>query len=237
MEGDGWIDALNVNAGETYAMLVNIYQNGGPQPVIDMTIGGTGSLDCTPVFLPIELISFEAINQDDHNLVTWSTSAEINNDYFTLERSVNGYEWEEAGIVKGSGTTQRAKYYSFVDEEPYFPITYYRLKQTDYDGAFKYFHTISVSANKEFDGDLVSVLFPNPAESYVSFSYLGKGNEGPLSVRMINSVGTVVYNENFDQPYNGQPITIWTDQMASGVYQVEIVQGSKREIKKLSIIK
>lgn len=236
VEGDGWIDALPVVAGETYAMLVNIYQNGGPQPVIDMTIGGTGTLDCLPVYLPIELLSFTGINQGDKNYITWVTSAEVNNDYFTLERSVNGYEWEEVGTQKGAGTSQRPKYYSMYDEKPYFPVTYYRLKQTDFDGEYKYFDVISVSTDKVFEGDLVSVLFPNPAESYVTFTYLGKGNEGPMTVRMINSFGSVAFEKVYDAPYNGQPISIWTDELAAGVYQVEISQGNNREIKKLSVI-
>lgn len=236
LDGDGWVDALYVNPGETYAMLMNIYQNGNPQPVIDMTIGGTGTLDCLPVYLPVTLISFDGMNQGSTNLLHWATNSETDNDYFTIERSVNGFDWEVVGTVDGSGTTSSQHFYELRDNTPYFPVTYYRLKQTDYNGIYEYFDVISVNADKAMEGDLISNVFPNPAESYVTFTYTGFDSQTALNVQVVDHMGSVVMNEDFNT-FNGMPSTLRVDDLAKGVYQMVFTQGDRRVVKKLSIIK
>ncbi len=235
LDGDGWVDALYVQPGETYAMILNIFQNGNPQPVIDMTIGGSGTLDCLPVFLPVTLLSFNGMNQGAHNLLHWTTNVEVGSDYFTVERSVNGFDWEIVGTTTAAGNSESMRYYEMRDENPYFPVTYYRLKQTDYNSQQQYFDVISVNADKALEGDLISNLFPNPAESYVTFTYNGFDTQTPLTVQVVNEMGAVVIDN--DYTYNGMPSTLRIDDLATGLYQVVFTQGDRRVIKKLSIIK
>jgi hypothetical protein len=89
--GDGWVAPLNVVAGETYAMLLNIVQNGSPNPIVDLDVGGTAALDCEPklLILDVNLVSFDAINQGNKNVLTWITASENKNDYFTVLKSSN----------------------------------------------------------------------------------------------------------------------------------------------------
>lgn len=236
-EGDGWLDPLQVVAGETYSMVVNIYQNGGPQPVIDMTIGGTGQLDCTPVFLPIELTSFSGINQGNQNLLSWVTHSEWNNDYFTIERSINGFDWEFVGEVDGAGNSVRKLYYSLIDDNPYFPVTYYRLSQTDFDGTMTRHDVIAVNSEKSWKADFVSALFPNPTSTYATFVYNGVDTENPLKVSLINEFGEVVAYEEFGTLYKGMPMTLRTETVPSGMYQVLFEQAQERDVQRLTIIK
>ena len=236
-EGDGWVGALNILPGETYAMVVNIYQNGGPQPVIDLTIGGNGSLDCTPVYLPIELHSFTGVNQGDQNLLNWVTSAELNNDYFTIERSINGFDWEVVDYVDGAGTSQRSLYYSLIDYEPYFPVSYYRISQTDFDGTKKVHDVIAVNSEKSIEGDFVSKLFPNPSESYATFTYGGHDSDTPLTVTMVNELGAVVMEMEYNSLYKGMPMTLRTDALSGGMYQVVFTQAAQRDVQKFTLIK
>lgn len=99
-----------------------------------------------PVVLPVELISFTG-KVIDHNRVRvdWTTASENNNDFFTLEQMDTTDEYCDLSIINGAGTDQNENYYYFVDEHPLFnSIIYYRLKQTDYDGAFTYSYPITV---------------------------------------------------------------------------------------------
>jgi len=85
--------------------------------------------------LPIELMSFEGYNNKEYNVITWVTATEKNNDYFTLQRSLDAFDWETVEVRKGSGTSQlpifyEYKDYSYIKDSP----NYYRLIQSDYDG-------------------------------------------------------------------------------------------------------
>lgn len=89
--------------------------------------------------LPIELISFELLLNQNFVEIKWITASEINNDYFTIKRSKNGFIWETIGTVNGSGTTNEVNQYSLIDYNPYNGVNYYKLKQTDFDGQFEIF--------------------------------------------------------------------------------------------------
>lgn len=90
------------------------------------------------VLLSIEIASWTAKNEKNSVLLEWSTSSEENNETFQIERSFDGIHWERIGSVLGAGTTSIMHYYSFVDEEPLDGISYYRLKQIDFDGDYSY---------------------------------------------------------------------------------------------------
>lgn len=98
-----------------------------------------------PVLLSIELLTFNGINQNNINILTWSTASEDNNDYFTLERSEDGEKWEEIKQIDGAGNSQEELHYSCVDNTYKNVINYYRLSQTDNDGSKKYFDPIAIN--------------------------------------------------------------------------------------------
>ncbi len=236
VEGDGWVDALYTQAGETYAMILNIYMNGNPQPDIDLSIGGTGTIDCAPVFLPVEMHSLKGINQGDRNYVSWVTTNEMNNDFFTLEHSINGIDWEYAGTVDGSGTTTHSTYYGLYDNNPYFPVSYYRVRQTDYNGDFKYSETIAVNANRTPGEHLISELFPNPASTYVTFVYNGIGvtPANPLNIRVLDEFGHEVMNYNYVELLSGMPTSLRTSELGSGTYQ--LVASQRDQVYKQKLV-
>ncbi len=236
VEGDGWVDALDVQAGETYAMILNIYMNGNPQPEIDLTIGGSGTIDCSPVFLPVSLVSFDAINQGAHNFISWVTNIELNNDFYTVERSKNGFDWEVAGYKDAVGNTQQMTYYSLRDEKPHFPVTYYRLKQTDTDGQYSYSEVVAVNTNRVSEG-LVTELYPNPASDFVTFTFNGDMKGAPLSVSIVNAQGVTVDQYEYSNLQSGNPVTMKTSHLAIGAYQVVFSHEDKDTMQKLVIIK
>jgi hypothetical protein len=97
-----------------------------------------------PVALPIELLYFKGSVYNSDNILHWSTASEDNNDYFTIEKTKDGIDWEVVDREPGAGNSSNQLYYSSVDENVESIINYYRLKQTDYDGKFKYSDIISI---------------------------------------------------------------------------------------------
>jgi len=94
--------------------------------------------------LPIVLENFIGYPSNQGVILEWAVLAEINNDYFTIDRSLDCYSWEEIGRLPGNWNHNNRMEYSFIDEEPVTGISYYRLKQTDYDGNHEYFQPIAV---------------------------------------------------------------------------------------------
>jgi hypothetical protein len=95
--------------------------------------------------LPIELINFDATNQNTYNLLTWSSATEHNNDYYLVERSTDGFNWSVVNNQNGAGNSTSKIDYSFRDFTYEAAINYYRLTQVDIDGQSETFKTISLN--------------------------------------------------------------------------------------------
>lgn len=99
--------------------------------------------------LPIELTSFTVSATEHGYTFNWITSSEVNNDYFTLEYSIDGVNFNEIDYVHGAGTTSETSEYEYRwDEAPEFDVVYFRLKQTDYNGEYTYSDVIAASHKK-----------------------------------------------------------------------------------------
>ncbi|MBN2728694.1 MAG: lamin tail domain-containing protein [Bacteroidales bacterium] len=100
------------------------------------TYSATGGCSTVPIFpVPVELTTFNASCSNNDVLLTWSTATETNNDYFTVEGALNTIDFVPITRVNGAGNTNMETRYSvFVDSD----YRYFRLKQTDFDGAYTY---------------------------------------------------------------------------------------------------
>lgn len=113
--------------------------------------------------LPIELLTFNAQPCNNQICLNWATATETNNDYFTIEKSKNGVNFDVVSKVNGAGNSTAEINYSATDNAPYAGVSYYRLKQTDYNGKYTYSNTISVNftTSEEFHFN----VYPNPSTS------------------------------------------------------------------------
>ncbi|HRN42683.1 MAG TPA: T9SS type A sorting domain-containing protein, partial [Vicingus sp.] len=171
----------------------------------------TGVLpDCkiTVAVLPIELLSFTGKSIGSSNLLEWKTTTEINNDYFTLERSSNATHFSELGIIEGAGNSNTMLYYNFTDENPLNGVNYYRLKQTDFDGRFSYSNIVALS-NKT-----TAFSIWNSAETLF---IKGDNENSTSSLKIYNLLGELVLEKYFQEN-----ITINTTDFSSGIYLVKI---------------
>jgi hypothetical protein len=111
--------------------------------------------------LPIKLLYFKASIAGDEVVTEWATAEEVNNDYFTVEKSSDGETFTEVAKVSSLGDTKTGHHYSTNDVDPYPGLSYYRLKQTDFDRKYTYSKVVAV----QYDG-VTSVLlraYPNPS--------------------------------------------------------------------------
>jgi len=123
----------DLTIGETYYLAISSDDNN--QGVFNICLGTS---------LPIELTEFDGYDEDKVNHVHWITASELNNDYFTLEKSEDGMTWDELTRIEGAGNSSIDLYYKYTDEHPHIFYTYYRLKQTDFDGKYEYSDIIAI---------------------------------------------------------------------------------------------
>ncbi|MBI3520996.1 MAG: T9SS type A sorting domain-containing protein [Bacteroidetes bacterium] len=176
--------------------------------------------------LPIELFAFTAEKVNEHIVLYWSTASEVNNDFFTIEKSSDASHWEEIGTVKGAGTSTTNRYYSFTDENAYQGLNYYRLKQTDYNKNFKYSYIVDVNALQTKASDFI--MYPNPAGKTVSLYGLQK----PISINVLDELG-----QKLDIPVDMDESSakLNLEAMTQGVYSVTVIGATETITKKLII--
>jgi hypothetical protein len=203
-----WAYASHPNGiDHTAEYLVSNFSGGGG--------GGGGGGGAGPSPLPVEFIEFTAQAQKNHSsLLEWATASEENNSHFIVERSLDGIEFLEVGLVYGMGTTSSITTYQFVDID--LPIgtkqAFYRLRQVDFDGGFEYSEMRLVNFQKDLLTELQ--LYPNPASSqmYVRIPSKVQYNQG---WEIINLQGQTILEG--DVPQNSI-IQIDVSSFNAGVY-------------------
>lgn len=131
--------------------------------------------------LPVELLSFKAVNKGVSNLLTWETASEITNKGFEVQRKNEQGEWSVLGFVKGNGAPS---VYNFTDNDP-LSISYYRLRQVDYDGKSEMSNIVSVTKERKLNVQ----VYPNPTHGKVTIQL---ANEAKAAITVYNLVGQVV---------------------------------------------
>ncbi len=157
--------------------------------------------------LPIELISFDGEMIGSHVKLKWRVATEINNDFFTVEKSADGVKWAIVDIVEGAGNSTTETSYFLADKNPLRGVSYYRLKQTDFDGRYEYFNPIAINNVAETKAN----IYPNPADRYVNIS---SPDETAVIIKLYSVSGTLIYSdvlENFAK-------NIDTSELKNGVY-------------------
>ena len=142
--------------------------------------------------LPVELVDFKATPDAEENEVHlfWVTSSEINNDYFTVERTADLNEFELVTQVGGQGTTNETTEYRETDCNPVQGISYYRLSQTDYDGNTEYFDLEKVLMELgKSDENLEIQLYPNPNNGHNLYLKIPNSQNEDLKVLVNDFLG------------------------------------------------
>lgn len=170
--------------------------------------------------LPVELLFFRGAPKASDVLLEWATASEQNNDFFEMQRSVDGREFEVLGKVPGAGTHSGLLTYEFTDRSPRTGVNYYRLRQVDFDGAFEYSSIISVKAAGKESG---MALYPNPAGEYVEVSLPADWSEGEKELLLRDVSGRVL--RKFQYSNVDGPLRVSTEGLPGGYYTLQASNG------------
>jgi hypothetical protein len=176
--------------------------------------------------LPVQLNYFTGLKEEDKTLLSWQTVSEINNDYFSIERSVDGVNFEKIGEVSGQGSSNAINDYSFTDENPLHGINYYRLQQIDFDGTSAYSITVAV----DFGGKQNLTVYPNPSNGHFSIE-LNDGFVG--EILMYNAIGELVYQQKVNNEFN--LVVLSLTHLSKGNYLLCMVNKTAITSTKISI--
>ena len=138
--------------------------------------------------VPVTLIALDAQVYGETVKISWKTASEINNDFFTVERSKDGLRWEEVIIIPGAGNSLDLLFYNITDYSPLAGTSYYRLKQTDFDGAFEYSDNVYVNMASGSEME----IWPNPSQDFLFVTFNSRLEADNLNVLCFNSTGQKV---------------------------------------------
>lgn len=191
--------------------------------------------------LPVELLAFDAKWHDENQqdaIVSWITTSEINNDYFVVERSVDAVNWEKIETKPGAGNATYELQYEIIDKNPLDGISYYRLKQVDFDGTTTYSDIRTLSKNKNIRE---IVVFPNPASEVIFIQFEENPESSLEKICVYDQSGKLVQQLIPDNETDcglqitNNTITLDISQLVPGMYNISIMEDTKMTNRKIVI--
>ena len=151
-----------------------------------------GTSDISTTVLPVELVSFSAdIVKGGLVELNWMLASELDNDYFTIERSNDSKNWIEVEVIPGQGSSTVLTRYKVFDENAPDGVLYYRLKQTDFNGKYKYSYIVIV--NQENENRLSVDIYPNPVNDVL---FIDKISSETVSLTLKDALGNTLYESD-----------------------------------------
>ena len=182
--------------------------------------------------LPIELTEFSGIAKADKVQLNWTTASETDNDFFEIQRSRDGSNFEKIGIREGKGNDQTVNHYELIDEDPFVGKNYYRLKQIDFDGSFSYSHIIVVAVSST-QKDVVEI-YPNPVIDNVFFAQVTSEIKSPFTVELFDLNGKLILQKSSTVYSNSSStLEISTSGLSNGIYICKVTQLTGTTSKKI----
>jgi hypothetical protein len=187
--------------------------------VMDVDFGS-----CTySIVLSVSLVSFEAKKDIASSLLSWQTANEHNSDYFDVERSINGTDWNKIGLVKAGGNTTTMTGYNYTDENPALGINYYRLRILDIGGAYKY-SSIKIVEFNNLKKVTIENVVPNPFAGNMTVNY-NIPNNGNVIVSIIDAQGRLLASQEDIALKGLNAMKFNTEDYAAGLYFVKVDYG------------
>lgn len=222
-----WTGALTVPnsavLGDT-RMRVRIVHNETPSSCGLSAFGETEDYTLTVTgLLPVEFSTFTALPKGRLAILEWQTLTETNNDYFSVERSVDAKTFKSIGHVKGKGTTFTPQTYHFIDRQANPGVNYYRLRQVDFDGQYEYSDVKTVLIPR---GEQELLVFPNPSKGEFQVQ-LPELLSDDAYLELYDSQGQMIWQMSLES--SSTHTIIQPELLAEGIYFLKL-QDSQHSI-------
>ncbi len=190
-----------------------------------------GSKSAAVNLLPITLIDFDARQSGASVALWWTTASETNNDYFTLERSADGELFSSIATIAGAGNSSAHVSYGHTDDSPLGGTSYYRLKQTDYDGSTETSKVISVFYTDPLEGQQAMLtVYPNPyADGELTIDTRMFAVGALLQLRIYDLKDQLCYESGYENPEEQRLVLLPNElsKLTNGVYMLSVHAGTR----------
>jgi hypothetical protein len=186
------------------------------------------------IFVPIELLYLTATPIDNKFIkVDWATAKEENVDYFEVQRSLDGFNYQTIATQDAAGTSTVTQYYAYDDYNVLPNVDYYyRIKTIDDDATFDHTHTV-VASVKQDGGYQAITLYPNPVGQGGFILDIKTLIDKPVQIKAFDAIGQLVYSRRVDVLKGVNSLTIDSDDWSSGTYFIHIMGTGFSEVKEM----
>ncbi len=167
--------------------------------------------------LPVDLISFSGTCLNNDANITWSTVVETNSNYFTLEKSADGQNFTWLANINAVGNSNHTQNYSYTDGSGIEGTAYYRLSETDRNGATKIYNIISVGSCNDGVKENINVFSSNGNVNLIVYSLSNQ----LVHVTIYDITGRLIYKDDLTV-VQGNNSFIINPTVANGIYMVEV---------------
>ena len=199
--------------------------------IFQLTITATDNLGCTatlqvPVYVGLDVawLTFTGEVKATGNELKWITATEVNNDYFTLERSTDGTNFVSIATLNGKGNSNTATAYQYLDKTATAGISYYRISQTNFDGTRSYGGIVTLVRGETSLG--VTAIYPVPATHNVNIKFVSAQNAN-IQATIYDAAGRLMNTQNIPATGGENTVTVDVAAYASGVYFVKLNNGNE----------
>lgn len=204
--------------GQVYAVLVTNYANVVQSITLNQASGASATTNCA-ILLPVGLLYFNGtLNESNEVFLQWETETETNNDYFEIQTLI-GDTWKTLAIKDGAGNSTSKTYYNYTDKKPIDGLSYYRLKQVNFDQTFNYSNAISIDLSK--DREQITNIRPNPTNGLVYYDYISK-SKADITIEVVSFTGESLFKETKNAETGFNSFNLSLQEFKNGVYLLKI---------------
>jgi hypothetical protein len=187
-----------------------------------------------PVLLPVKLVSFSAALNDNKAAIKWTTSSEKNVSHFSIEKSLDGQNFSEAGIVFAFGNSSATLNYTFIDKNintDQTNLIYYRLRSADIDGNYELSNVRIVTIGKQNKQGITLLTYPNPVsnELRITIPITWQGKE--VTYESVSNNGQVAIRNVAGSASQTEAINV--NCLAPGFYVVKVICNGEMDQQKV----
>ena len=215
------IEQMNIPTaitGQVYAVLVTNYASIIQSITLNQAGGASATTNCA-ILLPVGLLYFNGtLNESNEVFLQWETETETNNDYFEIQTLI-GDTWKTLAIKDGAGNSTSKTYYNYTDKKPIDGLSYYRLKQVNFDQTFNYSNAISIDLSK--DREQITNIRPNPTNGLVYYDYISK-SKADITIEVVSFTGESLFKETKNAETGFNSFNLSLQEFKNGVYLLKI---------------